>query len=41
MQYALTAISLADNQRQGDAKKLLERCDKMIINIKKIKEMHL
>jgi len=31
MQYALTAISLADNQRQGDAKKLLEKCDKMML----------
>jgi len=31
MQYALTAISLADNQRQGDAKKLLEKCDKMLL----------
>jgi hypothetical protein len=31
MQFALTAISLADNQRQGDAKKLLERCDKMML----------
>ncbi len=31
MQYALTAISLADNQRKGDAKKLLEKCDKMML----------
>ncbi len=31
MQYALTAISLADNQRKGDAKKLLEKCDKMLL----------
>ncbi len=31
MQYALTAISLADNGRKGDAKKLLEKCDKMLL----------
>ncbi len=31
MQYALAAINLADNDRKGDAKKLLERCDKMML----------
>ncbi|MEO5782869.1 MAG: DUF2723 domain-containing protein [Ginsengibacter sp.] len=31
MQYALTAINLAENERKGDAKKLLEKCDKMML----------
>ncbi len=31
MQYALAALNLADNDRKGDAKKLLERCDKMML----------
>ncbi|HEV8080636.1 MAG TPA: DUF2723 domain-containing protein, partial [Chitinophagaceae bacterium] len=31
MQYALAAINLADNERKGDAKKLLEKCDKMLL----------
>ncbi len=31
MQYALAAINLADNGRKGDAKKLLEKCDKMML----------
>ena len=31
MQYAQTALNLVDNSRMGDAKKLLERCDKMML----------
>ena len=31
MQYALAAINLADNERKGDAKKLLEKCDRMML----------
>ncbi len=31
MQYALAAINLADHDRKADAKKLLERCDKMML----------
>jgi hypothetical protein len=31
MQYALSAINLADNNRKEDAKKILERCDKMML----------
>ncbi len=31
MQYATAAISLADHERKGDAKKLLEKCDKMLL----------
>lgn len=31
MQYALAAINLADNGRKGDAKKILERADKMML----------
>ena len=31
MQYSLAAINLADNERKGDAKKLLEKCDKMML----------
>ena len=31
MQYAQVAINLADNERKGDAKKLLEKCDKMML----------
>src|ERR1035437_1026758 len=31
MQYALAALNLADNDRKGDAKKLLERFDKMML----------
>ncbi|GAC1385439.1 MAG: hypothetical protein NVSMB45_14240 [Ginsengibacter sp.] len=31
MQYSLAAINLADNGRKEDAKKLLERCDKMML----------
>ena len=30
-QYATVAINLSDNDRQPDAKKLLERCDKMML----------
>ena len=31
MQYALAALNLSDNGRKEDAKKLLERCDKMML----------
>ena len=31
MQYALVAINLADHGRKPDAKKMLERCDKMLL----------
>src|SRR5205085_3115383 len=31
MQYALAALNLSDNNRKEDAKKILERCDKMIL----------
>ena len=31
MQYALSAINLADHDRKPDAKKLLEKCDKMML----------
>ncbi|MEP6617231.1 MAG: DUF2723 domain-containing protein [Ginsengibacter sp.] len=31
MQFASVAINLADNNRKDDAKKLLERCDKMML----------
>ena len=31
MQYALSAINLADHNRKEDAKKILERCDKMML----------
>ncbi|HUS03283.1 MAG TPA: DUF2723 domain-containing protein [Chitinophagaceae bacterium] len=31
MQYSIAALSLADHDRKGDAKKLLEKCDKMML----------
>ena len=31
MQYAMSAINLADHDRKPDAKKILERCDKMML----------
>jgi hypothetical protein len=31
MQYALAAINLSDHDRKEDAKKLLEKCDKMML----------
>jgi len=31
MQYSMAALSLADNNRKGDAIKLLQRCDKMML----------
>ena len=32
MQYGIAAMNLADNGRKEDAKKLLERCDKMMLD---------
>lgn len=32
MQYSVAAINLADNGRKEDARKLLERCDKMMLD---------
>ena len=32
MQYSIAAMNLADNGRKEDAKRLLDRCDKMMLN---------